>query len=79
MMNMLAGMCGVIITDEVRNGMASLPEDDKESLVNFGIEFATRQCAELLKAGVAGLHFYTMDLSTSTIGIVNRLRADELL
>ena len=79
MMNMLAGMCGATITDKVRNGLASLPEDDKESLVNFGIEFATDQCRELLKAGVPGLHFYTMDLSKSTVGIVNRLRDDGLL
>ncbi|MBL7185603.1 MAG: methylenetetrahydrofolate reductase [Phycisphaerae bacterium] len=79
MMKMLAGMCGATITDEVRNGIASLPQDDKESLVNFGIEFAASQCTELLRAGVAGLHFYTMDLSESTVGIVNRLRDDGLL
>ncbi|MHC4354815.1 MAG: methylenetetrahydrofolate reductase [Planctomycetota bacterium] len=79
MMNMLAGMCGATITDKVRNGLASLPEDDKEALVNFGIEFATSQCRELLGAGVPGLHFYTMDLSRSTVGIVNRLRDDGLL
>ncbi len=79
MMNMLAGMCGATVSEEVRNGIASLPKDDKEALVNFGIEFATSQCTELLKAQVAGLHFYTMDLSKSTVGIVNRLRADGLL
>ncbi len=79
MMNMLAGMCGATITDKVRKGLALLPEDDKEALVNFGIEFATSQCRELLEAGVPGLHFYTMDLGKSTVGIVNRLRDDELL
>ena len=46
---------------------------------NFGIDFATSQCTELLRSDVAGLHFYTMDLSRSTVEIVNRLRADELL
>lgn len=79
MMNMLAGMCGATITDEVRSGIASLPEDDKEALVNFGIEFATAQCRELLENGVPGLHFYTMDLSKSTVAIVDRLRDDGLL
>ncbi|MHC4283591.1 MAG: methylenetetrahydrofolate reductase [Planctomycetota bacterium] len=79
MMKMLAEMCGATITDEVNQGIASLPEDDKEALINFGIEFATGKCRELLEAGVAGLHFYTMDLSKSTIGIVNRLRNDKLL
>jgi len=79
MMEMLAGMCGATITNEVRQGIASLPEGDKEALVNFGIDFAAGQCKELLKAGVPGLHFYTMDLSRSVVGILNRLRNDELL
>ena len=79
MMKMLAGMCGATITHEIRDGIASLPEDDKEALLNFGIDFATSQCSELLRAKVAGLHFYTMDLSRSTVEIINRLRADELL
>ncbi len=79
MMKMLAGMCGATITNEVRQGIASLPEGDKEALVNFGIEFAVGKCKELLKAGVPGLHFYTMDLSRSVAGILNRLRNNELL
>jgi len=79
MMEMLAGMCGATITDEVRQGIATLPEGDKEALVDFGIEFAVDQCKELLKAGVPGLHFYTMDLSKSAVGIVDRLRNDGLL
>ena len=79
MMEMLAGMCGATISNEVRQGIASLPEGDKEALVNFGIEFAVGHCKELLKATVPGLHFYTMDLSKSAVGIVNRLRTDGLL
>jgi methylenetetrahydrofolate reductase (NADPH) len=79
MMEMLAGLCGATITDEVRQGIAALPAGDKDALVNFGIEFAVRQCTELLKAGVPGLHIYTMDRSRSTVGIVERLRNDGLL
>jgi methylenetetrahydrofolate reductase (NADPH) len=79
MMEMLAGMCGATITDEVRQRMASLPESDKEALVNFGIDFAENQCRQLLREGVPGLHFYTMDLSKSTVGIINRLRDEKLL
>lgn len=79
MMEMLAGLCGATITDEVRQGIAALPEGDTEALGAFGIEFAVRQCAELIKAGVPGLHIYTMDRSASAAGIVNRLRDDGLL
>lgn len=79
MMEMLAGLCGATITEEVRQGTAALPEGDKDALGDFGIEFAVRQCTELLKAGVPGLHIYTMDRSRSAEGIVERLRKDGLL
>jgi methylenetetrahydrofolate reductase (NADPH) len=79
MMEMLAGMCGATITGDVRQGIAALPEGDKKALVAFGIDFATRQCTELLNAGVPGLHIYTMDRSESSVGIVNRLRSEGLL
>ena len=79
MMEMLAGLCGATITDSLRNALAALPEDDKTALNDFGIDFAVAQCKELLAAGVVGLHIYTMDRSSSTIGIVNHLRSDGYL
>lgn len=79
MMGILAGLCGATITDELKNGLAQLPEDDKEALAQFGIEFATAQCVELLEAGVPGLHIYTMDRSQAAVGIVNALREHGLL
>ena len=79
MMEMLAGLCGATITNEVRDGIAALDEGDKEALLNFGIEYAFRQCADLLQNDAIGIHFYTMDRSTSTERIVNRLRDEGLL
>ena len=79
MMEMLAGLCGATITNELRQGIEELPEDDKEALVNFGIEFAIRQCEDLLETGVPGLHLYTMDRSVSSVAIIERLRRDGLL
>jgi len=79
MMEILAGICGATITDEVREGIAELPEDNKEALVEFGIDLAVRQCAGLLKAGAPGVHIYTMDKSASAVGVVNRLRDEGLL
>ncbi len=78
-MKILAGLCGATIVDQVRQGLAALPEGDTEALLNFGIEFAAGQCRGLLEAGVPGLHIYTMDRSKSTEGIINRLRSDGLL
>jgi methylenetetrahydrofolate reductase (NADPH) len=79
MMEMLASLCGATITDEIRQGIAALPEDDKNALVAWGIDFAVRQCTELLEAGVPGLHIYTMDRSESAVGIIARLRDAGLL
>ncbi|MFC1793349.1 methylenetetrahydrofolate reductase [Planctomycetota bacterium] len=79
MMEMLAGLCGATITEQVRQGIEALPAEDKEALLDFGIEFAVQQCKNLLRAGVLGLHIYTMDRSSSSAGIVERLRKDNLL
>ena len=79
MMEMLAGLCGATITEQVRQGIEALPEDEKQALQDFGIEFAADQCKDLLRAGVPGLHIYTMDRSSSSAGIVERLRKDNLL
>jgi methylenetetrahydrofolate reductase (NADPH) len=79
MMEMLAGLCGATITEQVRDGIAALPEGDKDALLEFGIDFAVSQCAELLEAGVPGIHIYTMDRSKSTVGIIEQLRSDGYL
>lgn len=79
MMEMLASLCGAKIPEKVRREIAALPEGDKDALVAFGIELAIRQCAELLDTEVPGVHIYTMDRSSSAVGIVNRLRSEGLL
>jgi len=79
MMEMLAGLCGATITEEVRQGITKLKDGDKEGLEAFGIEFAARQCAELLRAGMPGIHIYTMDRSESAVGIVTQLHKEGLL
>jgi methylenetetrahydrofolate reductase (NADPH) len=79
MMNILSGICGATVTEEVNKGLAALPEGDTKAVVEFGIEFALKQCRELIKAGVPGLHFYTMDRKASVQGIVTQLRKEGLL
>ena len=79
MMEMLASLCGASIVDDLRRSIGELPEDDKQALVDFGIEFASRQCRELIEAGVPGIHIYTMDRHSSAVGIVDRLRSEGYL
>jgi methylenetetrahydrofolate reductase (NADPH) len=79
MMESLASLCGATITDEIRQRLASLPEGDKQAVLDFGIEFAYQQCKGLLEGGAPGVHIYTMDRWKSTFEIVSRLRADKIL
>ena len=39
---------------------------DDEAIARVGIEWATRQCRELLDRGAPGLHFYTLNRSPAT-------------
>jgi methylenetetrahydrofolate reductase (NADPH) len=79
MMHNLAKLCGASISDDLRQRLAALPEGDMPALLNFGMDFAFEQCKELIQAGVPGLHFYTMDRSQSTAGVLARLRREGLL
>jgi methylenetetrahydrofolate reductase (NADPH) len=79
MMNTLAETCGASIPESLRKDLAELPGDDKQAVVEFGIEFALRQCRELLAAGAPGVLFYTMDRWESTSKIVLRLRSEGVL
>ena len=47
--------------------------DDDEAAVEFGIEYATKQCEELLREGVPGIHFYTLNKARSTTAILKNL------
>ncbi|HZL13790.1 MAG TPA: methylenetetrahydrofolate reductase [NAD(P)H] [Verrucomicrobiae bacterium] len=65
-------MCGAKIPPVLRKKLDELVNDD-EAAAEFGIEYATRQCEELLRAGVPGLHFYTLNKSRATIQVLKNL------
>lgn len=48
-------------------------QNDPEAILEIGVEHATRQVAELLKAGVEGVHFYTLNKSPATRMVLERL------
>ncbi len=79
LMNNLAKVCGTTITNEIRNGLAKLPADDKKAVSEFGLQFALKQCRELLTKGVPGLHFYTMNRANTIMSLIETLRKDGLL
>jgi methylenetetrahydrofolate reductase (NADPH) len=48
-------------------------ENDEEAATRLGIEYATRQCEGLIKFGVPGLHFYSLNKSHSLQSICKNL------
>ena len=48
--------------------------DNDEAAAQYGIEYATRQCEELLGEGAPGIHFYTLNKTRSTTAILKNLR-----
>ena len=46
---------------------------NEETVRRIGLHYATTQCADLLDHGVDGIHFYTLNQSTATLGIFRSL------
>ncbi len=65
-------ICGARIPAPMLSKLEELGEDD-EATAEFGIEYATRQCEELLREGVPGIHFYTLNRARSTTRIMKNL------
>jgi methylenetetrahydrofolate reductase (NADPH) len=65
-------LCGAKIPPPLRAQLDRLGSDDAAA-IEFGIEYATRQCQELLRTGAPGLHFYTLNKSHSTAQVVKNL------
>jgi methylenetetrahydrofolate reductase (NADPH) len=69
-------MCGASIPPPLRAAM-EVRREDPESARELGVAYASLQCADLLRRGAPGVHFYTLNRSTSTRAILAALRASE--
>ena len=67
-----ATLCGATVPKAIQDAIARYG-DDQPSIEAFGIEYATRQCEELLRGGIPGLHFYTLNKSRATREIYKNL------
>jgi methylenetetrahydrofolate reductase (NADPH) len=66
-------MCGASIPEGLRRELHAR-EGSPEAVVDFGVAYATLQCAELLRAGAPGIHFYTLNRSPATRAILGALK-----
>jgi methylenetetrahydrofolate reductase (NADPH) len=68
----IISMCGSTIPQELRSFFTDDTKSEEEKHA-FGIDFTTRQCQDLLKKGAKGIHFYTLNKSSATREIFERL------
>jgi len=68
----LTALCGAELPLPLRAELDRFGDHD-EAAAAFGIDYASRQCAELLRAGVPGIHFYTLNRARSTTRILENL------
>jgi methylenetetrahydrofolate reductase (NADH) len=66
-------MCGASIPYNVLGELEARREDD-EATAEFGVTYATMQCADLLANGAPGIHFYTLNRSPATRAILSTLK-----
>lgn len=67
-------MCGASVPERLRREL-TVRRDDPQAALELGVAYATLQCADLLRGGAPGVHFYTLNKSSATRAILAALRA----
>jgi methylenetetrahydrofolate reductase (NADPH) len=65
-------LCGAELPKRLVDDLEKHGNDDR-AVAEVGVEYATRQCEELLREGAPGLHFYTLNKAASTTSVLNNL------
>lgn len=68
----MLSLCNIDVPKELFN-VIEKHKNDGHYIKAFGVEYATKQCEELLGFGVKGLHFYTLNKSASVSKILENL------
>jgi methylenetetrahydrofolate reductase (NADPH) len=69
----ITSMCGATMPEHVLTELDAR-QDDAEAVAEFGVSYATMQCADLLAKGAPGIHFCTLNRSPATRSILSALR-----
>ena len=68
--NKMTSMANISVPKKLKEALEKYQDN---ALLDFGIEFATEQCRQLIKESVKGLHFYTLNKSYSTNKILRNI------
>jgi len=66
-------MCGATVPAAVVKDMKGRNTDD---MMKVGVNYAAKQCRQLLDSGVAGLHFYTLNRNYATEHVLDEIGDD---
>jgi methylenetetrahydrofolate reductase (NADPH) len=66
-------MCGASLSDSLLAKFDGF-QGDPDKVRNIGIDHAIDQCKDLLRSGVPGIHFYTLNRSNATLAILENLQ-----
>ena len=65
-------LCGARLPAALLAQLEALGDND-QAVMDYGLDYASRQCAALLEAGVPGLHFYTLNKAGPVAKILQHL------
>ncbi len=68
-------LCGAALPTAFVAKLDALGDDDA-AVTQFGIEYCAAQCEQLIREGVAGIHFYTLNRAHSAAAVVRHLGLD---
>lgn len=69
----ITSLCGAVFPPELAARLEAV-QTDEAAQFQIGVEWAIRQCRELVSRGVPGLHFYALNKSPACETILNALR-----
>jgi len=68
----MTGFCRVHVPDSLMETLEEIKNDDAK-VTSFGIQYATKMCQEIIKSGLCGLHFYTLNRMDSCKQVIQNL------
>lgn len=69
----ITSMCGTVFPAELSSRLEAV-QQDAAAQFEIGVEYAIRQCEELQRAGVPGIHFYALNKSDACERILSALQ-----
>ena len=69
----ITSMCGAVFPTELASQLEAV-QTDESAQFQIGVDWAIRQCRELISRDVPGLHFYALNKSPACEAILNEVR-----